>query len=80
MIGRIGANRANASGFFYENAAMEVNVIEAAHIVGVEKSTCEGTICSNPKFTPVPFREANFWNGYPKETMGRFRPRDRRCR
>jgi len=68
VVGGIGANRANPGRFFYDNAAMGLNVIEAARMVGVEKFVCVGTICSYPKFTPVPFREENFWNGYPEET------------
>jgi GDP-L-fucose synthase len=68
VVGGIGANRTNPGRFFYDNAAMGLNVIEAARIVGVEKFVCVGTICSYPKFTPVPFREENFWNGYPEET------------
>ena len=47
---------------------MGLNVIEAARITGIEKFVCAGTICSYPKFTPVPFREEDFWNGYPEET------------
>ncbi len=68
VVGGIGANRANPGHFFYDNAVMGLNVIEAARIVGLEKFVCIGTICSYPKFTPVPFREENFWNGYPEET------------
>jgi GDP-L-fucose synthase len=68
VVGGIGANRANPGRFFYDNAAMGLHVIEAARLVGVEKFICVGTICSYPKFTPVPFREENFWNGYPEET------------
>ena len=68
VVGGIGANRANPGRFFYDNAAMGINVIEAARIAGLEKFVCAGTICSYPKFTPVPFREENFWNGYPEET------------
>src|SRR5258708_8184207 len=68
VVGGIGANRANPGRFFYDNAAMGLHVIEAARVVGVEKFVCAGTICSYPKFTPVPFREENFWNGYPEET------------
>ena len=68
VVGGIGANRANPGRFFYDNAAMGMHVIEAARIVGVEKFVCVGSICSYPKFTPVPFREENFWNGYPEET------------
>jgi GDP-L-fucose synthase len=68
VVGGIGANRANPGRFFYDNAVMGINVIEAGRIAGVEKLVCIGTICSYPKFTPVPFREENFWNGYPEET------------
>jgi GDP-L-fucose synthase len=68
VVGGIGANRANPGRFFYDNAAMGLNVIEAARMVSVEKFVCVGTVCSYPKFTPVPFREENFWNGYPEET------------
>jgi len=68
VVGGIGANRANPGRFFYENAAMGLHVIEAARIAGLEKFVCAGTICSYPKFTPVPFRETDFWNGYPEET------------
>jgi GDP-L-fucose synthase len=68
VVGGIGANRANPGRFFYDNAAMGLNSIEAARIAGVEKFVCAGTICSYPKFTPLPFREENFWNGYPEET------------
>jgi GDP-L-fucose synthase len=68
VVGGIYANRMNPGRFFYENAVMGLNAIEAGRIVGVEKFVCAGTICSYPKFTPVPFREENFWNGYPEET------------
>jgi GDP-L-fucose synthase len=68
VVGGIGANRNNPGRFFYDNAIMGLNVIEAARITGIEKFVCAGTICSYPKFTPVPFREEDFWNGYPEET------------
>jgi GDP-L-fucose synthase len=68
VVGGIGANRENPGRFFYDNAIMGLNVIEAARITGIEKLVCAGTICSYPKFTPVPFREEDFWNGYPEET------------
>ena len=68
VVGGIGANRANPGRFFYENAVIGLNAIEAGRIAGVEKFVCAGTICSYPKFTPVPFREEDFWNGYPEET------------
>src|SRR5579863_6377950 len=68
VVGGIGANRANPGRFFYDNAVMGLNAIEAARIAGIEKFVCVGTVCSYPKLTPVPFREENFWNGYPEET------------
>jgi GDP-L-fucose synthase len=68
VVGGIGANRANPGRFFYENAVIGLNVIEVGRLVGLEKFVCAGTICSYPKFTPVPFREEDFWNGYPEET------------
>src|ERR1700688_1423843 len=68
VVGGIGANRKYPGRFFHDNAIMGLNVIEAARITGVEKFVCAGTICSYPKFTPVPFREKDFWNGYPEET------------
>jgi GDP-L-fucose synthase len=68
VVGGIGANRANPGRFFYDNAVMGIHAIEAARIAGLEKFVCAGTICSYPKFTPVPFREEEFWNGYPEET------------
>lgn len=68
VVGGIGANRENPGLFFYDNAIMGLNTIEAARIAGIEKFVCIGTICSYPKFTPVPFREDDFWNGYPEET------------
>ncbi len=68
VVGGIGANRANPGLFFYENAIMGIHLIEAARKYGTEKTVVLGTICAYPKFTPVPFREDNLWNGYPEET------------
>jgi GDP-L-fucose synthase len=68
VVGGIGANRANPGRFFYENAIMGIHVIEAARVYGVEKLVVLGTICAYPKFTPVPFREEDLWQGYPEET------------
>src|SRR6202162_6179050 len=68
VVGGIGANRKNPGRFFYDNAIMGLNVIEARRITSVQKFVGHGTICSYPKFTPVPFREEDFWNGYPEET------------
>lgn len=68
VVGGIGANRANPGRFFYENAIMGIQLIEAARRYSVEKTVVIGTICAYPKFTPVPFREDDLWNGYPEET------------
>ena len=68
QVGGIGANRAHPGLFFYNNLMMGVQLMEAARLAGVEKFVGVGTICSYPKFTPVPFREENIWDGYPEET------------
>ena len=68
VVGGIGANLAQPGLFFYENALMGIQVIEAARAQGVEKTVVVGTVCAYPKFTPVPFREEDLWNGYPEET------------
>lgn len=67
-VGGIGANRLNPGSFFYSNLMMGVQLVEAARQRGVEKFLAVGTICSYPKYTPVPFREDDLWNGYPEET------------
>jgi len=67
-VGGIGANRVNPGRFFYENMAMGLNLIEQARLFQIPKFVCLGTICAYPKFTPVPFREEELWNGYPEET------------
>src|SRR5664280_539463 len=68
VVGGIGANQDNPGRFFYENAIMGIQVIEACRRYGVEKTVVLGTICSYPKFTPVPFSEDSLWDGYPEET------------
>ncbi len=68
VVGGIGANLAEPGRFFYDNAIMGIQLIEAARAYGVEKTVVLGTICAYPKFTPVPFREEDLWNGYPEET------------
>jgi GDP-L-fucose synthase len=68
VVGGIGANRANPGRFFYENAIMGIQLIEACRRYSVEKTVVLGTICAYPKFTPVPFCEDNLWSGYPEET------------
>src|SRR5579872_6377127 len=68
VVGGIGANRRQPGSFFYKNLMMGVQLVEAAREQGVEKFLAVGTICSYPKFTPVPFKEEDVWNGYPEET------------
>jgi GDP-L-fucose synthase len=68
VVGGIGANRENPGRFFYENAAMGIELMEQSRQAGVAKFVQIGTVCSYPKFTPVPFREDDLWNGYPEET------------
>jgi GDP-L-fucose synthase len=67
-VGGIGANRRHPGRFFYDNMAMGLNVLESARVHGTAKVVVAGTICAYPKFTPVPFREDDLWNGYPEET------------
>lgn len=67
-VGGIGANRANPGKFFYDNLMMGIQLMEVGRQVGIEKFVAIGTICAYPKFTPVPFKEENLWNGYPEET------------
>jgi len=68
VVGGIGANRAHPGSFFYKNLIMGVELIEEARVRALEKFVAIGTICAYPKFTPVPFREDELWNGYPEET------------
>jgi len=68
VVGGIGANLSEPGRFFYENALMGIQLIEAARLHSVEKVVVLGTVCSYPKFTPTPFSEDDFWNGYPEET------------
>ena len=68
VVGVIGANREHPGKFFYDNLMMGAQLMEAARQAKVEKFVAIGTICAYPKFTPVPFREENLWNGYPEET------------
>lgn len=67
-VGGIGANRGNPGRFFYANMAMGLNMIEESRRSGLTKFVQVGTVCAYPKFTPVPFREEELWNGYPEET------------
>ena len=67
-VGGIGANQRNPGRYFHDNLLMGVHVMEQARDAGIEKIVLVGTICSYPKFAPVPFREDDLWNGYPEET------------
>ena len=68
IVGGIGANRANPGKFFYDNLMMGVHTMHQAYLCRVDKFVAVGTVCAYPKFTPVPFREENLWDGYPEET------------
>jgi len=68
VVGGIGANRANPGKFYYDNAIMGLELMEYGRQFGVDKFVALGTICAYPKFTPVPFKEEDLWNGYPEET------------
>lgn len=67
-VGGIGLNREKPAELFYDNLMMGTQLIHSAYQAGVEKFVCVGTICAYPKFTPVPFKEENLWDGYPEET------------
>ena len=67
-VGGIGLNREKPAELFYDNLMMGTQLIHTAYQAGVEKFVCVGTICAYPKFTPVPFKEDDLWNGYPEET------------
>lgn len=68
LAGGIGANRARPAEFFYKNLMMGVPLMHESWARGVEKFVAIGTICAYPKFSPIPFREENLWDGYPEET------------
>jgi len=68
VTGGIGANRAQPGRFFYENAVMGIELLEACRTHGVDKVVVAGTVCAYPKYMSVPFREEDLWNGYPEET------------
>ena len=67
-VGGIGFNQAEPAPLYLANLLMGTYVIEAARAAGVDKTVLLGTVCSYPKFTPVPFAEGDLWNGYPEET------------
>ncbi len=68
VVGGIGHNQKNPGKFFYDNLMMGVQLIEQSRLHGVKKFVATGTVCAYPKFTPVPFKEEDIWNGYPEET------------
>lgn len=68
VVGGIGANREHPGEFFYKNLMMGVQLIEQGRLRNIEKFVAIGTICAYPKFTPIPFKEDELWNGYPEET------------
>ena len=68
VVGGIGSNRENPGKFFYENAIMGIQLLHEGHLNKIEKFVAIGTICAYPKFTSVPFKEEDLWNGYPEET------------
>jgi len=68
VVGGIGANRENPGKFFHDNLMIGIQMIEQGRLFGIEKFVAMGTICAYPKFTPVPFKEEDLWNGYPEET------------
>jgi GDP-L-fucose synthase len=68
VVGGIGANREHPGQFFYKNLMMGTQLIEQGRLRGIEKFVAIGTVCAYPKFTPVPFKEDDIWNGYPEET------------
>jgi GDP-L-fucose synthase len=68
VVGGIGANREHPGEFFYKNLMMGVQLIEQGRLRNIEKFVAIGTVCAYPKFTPVPFKEEDIWDGYPEET------------
>jgi len=68
IVGGIGANREHPGEFFYKNLMMGIQLIEQGRLRNIEKFVAIGTVCAYPKFTPVPFKEEDIWNGYPEET------------
>ena len=68
VVGGIGANREHPGEFFYKNLMMGIQLIEQGRVHNIKKFVAIGTVCAYPKFTPVPFKEEDLWNGYPEET------------
>jgi len=74
-VGGIGANLEHPAEFFYDNLMIGAPLLHESYVAGVEKFVALGTICCYPKFTAVPFREENLWDGYPEETNALLRRR-----
>jgi GDP-L-fucose synthase len=72
QVGGIGANRQHPGSFLFNNLIMGAQLIEGCRKAGVQKFVQIGTVCSYPKYTPVPFKETDLWNGYPEETNAPF--------
>lgn len=68
VVGGIGINQDNPGTFFYRNLMMGVHMMEEGRLFGAKKFVALGTVCAYPKYTPVPFKEEDLWNGYPEET------------
>ena len=68
LVGGIGANRAEPGRYFYDNAIMGIELMEASRLAAVEKFVQIGTVCSYPRIAPMPFREDDLWTGYPEDT------------
>src|SRR3990172_5062015 len=68
VVGGIGANQKHPGDFFYKNLMMGAQMMEQGRLAGIQKFVAVGTVCSYPKFTPVPFKEQDLWDGYPEET------------
>ena len=68
-VGGIGYNKTNPATLFYDNLMMGAQLMEVGRQMGIEKLVAVATICAYPKFTPVPFKEEDLWNGYPEERM-----------
>jgi GDP-L-fucose synthase len=68
IVGGLEFNRSHPAEIFYDNAAMALNLLEAARLEKIEKFIGIGSVCEYPKFAPIPFKEENLWDGYPEET------------
>lgn len=71
-VGGIGFNMKYPAEMFYDNIVMGVHLMEEARLAGVKKFVAIGSVCAYPKYTPVPFKEEDFWDGYPGETNAAF--------